>query len=264
MSFTRERRNALIARYRTVRAAEDELWPRVRTEAERAELAAIRTERAALGTAIRHELPHVPMSRCPFCDFVAEEQFDPYGIDGYWWQRAHSIRGSGSPPRCGHYFAFTGALALARPIDVLDFSVETGPEAPFVVPRLLEPPGMKMVISSTPVGRHTGYPIFYYGDPIDWEVEGPADWGHHLWLIYRNGFRAGKEARMVHDEECDFDLAPWIARGKVQYILPGDETLTLRSTVEGCPYLDLPGRRVHNRIYQGELWPKLDEPTSGS
>jgi len=263
VSFTRERRCELVSRYRAARVAEDALWPRARTEAEHAELAAIRSERSALAAAIRHELPYVRMSRCPFCGFVAEEQFDPYGIDGYWWQQAVAIRCSGTPSRCPHYFCFTGALALARPIEVLDFAVEPGPEVPFVVPRLLEPSGMKMVISSTPVGRHTGYPIFYYGDPIDGDLEGPVDWGHHLWLVYRNGYRAGGSSRMVADEECDYDLAPWIARGKVQYILPGDETLTLRSTVEGCPYLNLPGRRVHNRIYKGELWPKLDEPPAG-
>lgn len=264
MSFTRERRDALVSRYRTVRAAADELWPRARTEAERAELAALRKESSALSAALDAEMPYVPMSRCPFCGFVAEQQFDPYGIDGYWWQQVLSLRGVGSPPRCAHYFCFTGALALARPIDVLDFEVEPGPEAPFVVPSLLEPPGMKMVISSTPVGRHTGYPHFYYGDPIVKEQNGVNDWGYHQWSVYREGKRGGWASRMVFDEECDFDLAPWIARGKVQYILPGDETLTLRSTVEGCPYLNLPGRRVHNRIYKGELWPKLDEPSAGS
>lgn len=263
MSFTRERRCELVSRYRAARVAEDALWPRARTEAEHAELAAIRSERSALAAAIRHELPYVRMSRCPFCGFVAEEQFDPYGIDGYWWQQAVAIRCYGSPPRCPHYFCFTGALALARPVDVLDFDVEPGPEVPFVVPSLLEPSGMKVVISSTPVGRHIGYPIFYYGEPIVEEQTGLNDWGYHQWSAYCDGKRAGWSSRRVLRHECDYDLAPWIARGKVQYILPGDETLTLRSTVEGCPYLNLPGRRVHNRIYKGELWPKLDEPPAG-
>lgn len=260
MSFTSERRDDLVTRYRAARAEEDALAARARTPDERRRLAALRDETAELAAALRSELPRVPMSRCPFCAAVAEQQFDPYGIDGYWWQQALAIRGSGSPPRCAHYFCFVGALALARPIEVLDFDVEPGPEVPYVVPSILEHPGMMMVISSTPVGRHTGYPLFYYGDPVASGVEGPSDWGYHQWSAYEGGQRAGWSSRMLLNSECDYDLAPWIARGKVQYILPGDETMTLRSTVEGCPYLDLPGRRVHNRIYKGELWPKLDEP----
>jgi hypothetical protein len=40
-------------------------------------------------------------------------------------------------------------------------------------------------------------------------------------------------------EEYDFDLAPWIRKGKLLWIAPDDPTFTLRSFVARCPYIDL-------------------------
>ena len=258
MGFTKERRQQLIQAIDDITAEEARVLAGAAPgRSER--LDELLAQGIPLARAFRAEMPVLSMSRCPFCGFIAEQAFDPYGIDGFWWRGPTATRGDGAPPRCLHYFCFTGALALARPIEVLPFDVEPGPEVPFVVPSILDHPGMCVVISSTPVGRHTGYPIFYYGDPIIPETTGLNDWGHTQRYAYRDGECVGWSSRNLLDEECDYDLAPWVARGKVQYILPGDDTLTLRSGVDGCPYLDLPGRRVLNRISNGVIYP-LDTP----
>ena len=57
----------------------------------------------------------------------------------------------------------------------------------------------------------------------------------------------------------DFDLQPWIAQGKLSWIAPGDETLTLR-TGEPCPYVGLPGVRAPQSIERGVL-SHIDLPT---
>lgn len=254
MKFTKERRQALIDTINVIEAEDARLvaaapgaWTREREQ--------LQEQRRPLARAIRDEMPMIPMSRCPFCGFVAEQTFDPHGIDGLWWRGPGATREVQAPPRCPHYFCFTGALALARPLEVLPFAVSPGPEVPFVVPSILTHPGMRVVISSTPVGRHTGYPIFYFGDPIIPETAGLNDWGHHLWTYYEDGQPRGSRGRLLFDEECDYDLALWVAKGKVLYILPGDETMTLRTGVDGCPYLDLPGRRILNRLHNGVLYP---------
>lgn len=255
MKFTKERRQTLIDAINVIEAEDARLvaaapgaWTRAREQ--------LQKQREPFADAILAEMPMLPMSRCPFCGFVAEQTFDPHGIDGLWWRGPGATREIHAPPRCPHYFCFTGAVALARPLDVLPFGVSLGPEVPFVVPSILKHPGMRVVISSTPIGRHTGYPIFYYGDPIIPETAGLNDWGHHLWTYYEDGQPRGSRGRLLFDEECDYDLAPWVAQGKVRYVLPGDETMTLRTGVDGCPYLDLPGRRRLNRLHNGVLYPR--------
>ncbi len=53
--------------------------------------------------------------------------------------------------------------------------------------------------------------------------------------------------------DADFDLAPWIEQGKVFWIAPGDESMTLRSDVQGCPYLNLLGSREFVSICRGKV-----------
>ncbi len=259
MAVTKERRQELVRAIDALDAEATQQLDANRGRGLTPRFHELRDQQAVVEDVLLAELPMLALSRCPFCGFVAEQAFDPYGIDGLWWRGPRAIREAEAPPRCPHYFCFTGALALARPVDMLPFDVAPGPEVPFVVPSILEHPGMRVVISSTPVGRHTGYPIFYYGDPIIPETSGLNDWGHHLWTSYDDGKPGGSAGRLLFDNECDYALAPWVARGKVLYILPGDDTLTLRSGVDGCPYLDLPGRRVLNRISNGVIYP-LDTP----
>jgi hypothetical protein len=202
----------------------------------------------------RAGLPVLALSRCPVCQEVFRNRFDPYGLDGLWWGK-RSAAGFVSDG-CPHYFALSGAVRLGAPLERTSGKVEPGPEAPFVVRRLIEHPALRAVIYSLPVGPHTAFPIFYFADPFPWDIERINTWtkddycftegGRWWWRSYLDSLR-----------DYDFDLAPWIERGKVFYIRPGDESMQLRNTVEGCPYLNLPGHRVPVRIDRGQvIWPK--------
>ena len=65
--------------------------------------------------------------------------------------------------------------------------------------------------------------------------------------------------RSVPDDPADFDydLELYIRTGRLLWIAPGDETLTLRSTVEGCPFLGLPGMRHPVGLRDGVIWDSL-------
>ncbi len=70
------------------------------------------------------------------------------------------------------------------------------------------------------------------------------------------------EERNDHPYEpaWDFELAPWIQAGKLLWIAPGDDALALRSDVDACPYLALPGHRGITRLQDGEAWWPDDVP----
>ena len=58
----------------------------------------------------------------------------------------------------------------------------------------------------------------------------------------------------LHIEEYDFELSPWIEAGKLHWIKSGDESLTLMTSTENCPYIGLKGNRELQRIERGEVW----------
>ncbi|MBK9034357.1 MAG: hypothetical protein IPL61_24340 [Myxococcales bacterium] len=252
---TPQRRTELLVRHGALDQELERLAVGPYSTEKKRRMTEIHRETAALRDEYLAGLPQLALSRCPSCTDLAIDRFDDAGIDGLWWRYDRNVRRYEAPRRCRHYFCFTGALTTVAPVESTYYTVEPGPDVPFVVPQILEGEGMRAVLWSLPVGRHTGYPIFYYGDPIIAETYGLNDWGDASWGSYTDGNPAGWASRFLLDEECDFDLAPWIARGKLLYILPGDATMTLRSDVAGCPYLDLPGRRYSVAIRNGQVRP---------
>lgn len=203
-------------------------------------------------------LPRPAVARCPYTGSVVQHSVDTGGIDGPWWNYAFPIRPMEqlSPT----FFAFTGALRLVDPIPNVASLVKPGPEAPFVVPRLLAAPRMRAVLSSIAVGDCAGWTITYFTDtPV--AIERFNDWGSCRYWVDGLGI---KWDSMTEDAEpLDFDLAPWIQRGALQWIAPGDPELVLRSTPDGCPYLGLPGRHTFVRVQDGTVW-ELDGPSPGA
>ena len=66
-----------------------------------------------------------------------------------------------------------------------------------------------------------------------------------------------KSGELVEDPATfEYELAPWIDRGKLSWIAPGDAALTLRSTAKDCPYLGLDGVREPQHIEAGKVWTK--------
>jgi len=178
-------------------------------------------------------LPRVSVARCPFTGEIARLAIDTYGIDGPWWNAATPLRAADARPST--LVCVAGALRLNGAAEVTAHAVEPGPGVPWVSPRLLALDGVQAVVQSIEVGPHLGWTIAYFS-----EVPGVPplpEWGM--------GTPAG--------ESRDTDLAPWIERGRLAWIAPGDETLTLRRDLEGCPYVGLPGERGLQRIEGGAV-----------
>jgi hypothetical protein len=201
-------------------------------------------------------LPRLEFARCPFTGWVQKHTFDPYGLDGLWW----NLRAPARPlreriPTCQ---AITGAVRIEPPVETFPFLAKPGPGAPFVIPRLLEHPQVQAVVSQLACGRHQAFCIAYFApDEVD-GVEWPNDWGaNERWAEGGATYGGWTEAPDFEDE-WDFDLAPWIQRGKLLWIAPGDRSLTLQNSLQGCPFLNLPGTRSMQYVQDGRVWTAAD------
>lgn len=201
-------------------------------------------------------LPRVGVARCPFTHEAVTHTLDTFGIDGPWWSYLEPVRpvDEGLPPTV---LAVSGALRVGESPPYTSFLVKGGPEAPFVVPRLLELGPVRAVVSSVKVGDLTGYPVVYFADPMVHGVTRLNSWGSNLYWFRDTDGSWGWSRNYEDQEELDFDLERWIKAGKLLWIAQGDETSALHDGVEDCPYLDLPGRRTFVRTQFGETW----EPT---
>lgn len=196
--------------------------------------------------------PYVPLSRCPFTQQVFRPSLDPYGLDGLFWKFDAAARRS--EPMRGSLFAFTGALRLGDPVEAAPFLVRPGPEAPFVVPRILHHDAIRAVLSSVPIGRHTAYAIIYFSQHPVMDLERFNTWGLDDYSLEIDTDEYGWNSSTPMLQDYDFELAPWIQQGKLHWIAPGDESLTIREGLAGCPYLNLAGRRLPLCIQDGEVW----------
>ncbi|MGG6297164.1 hypothetical protein ACQ4M4_22455 [Leptolyngbya sp. AN02str] len=230
----------------------------------------------------KNQVPVVPLSRCPFCQAINYHSFDFYDLDGLWWATgAHDwrriVESNVYRPRerhrlCPHFWSLSGAVALRGEPSSSPLSVSPGPEVPFVFTHTLNFPAIKVVISQFNVGSHIAYPLVYFSEvkPVPWDDVRPQfkEWSNTIAITFDekdgspNPNLENIEYPMVYlnyppyDRAADdFDLAPWIKQGRVLWIAPGDETLTLKQQVEGCPYLDLPGRRDRVQVLNGQIYP---------
>lgn len=207
-------------------------------------------------------LPRVRMSVCPFCATVLKRAFDPYGLDGPWWH-VDLLCEIQEPAACEHFRVLLGAFRLAnREPDEARERVWPGPEVPFVVPDLMALPGMLAVVGEKRTERlDTVWPIAYYSDE---EID-PA-FLHQPWL--RDSFwfvdsDSGEAAWSISNAVWDFELAPWVSRGKLRWTdLAAEEPEAIRYA-EGrpCPFVDLPGERRPQEIAWGSR--RTMEPPDG-
>lgn len=198
-------------------------------------------------------LPRVELTRCPYTKFTVRHTFDPYGLDGLWW----NFEGPARPLNERLYTcqALTGAVALTAPVEPFPFLAQPGPGAPYVMPELFERPEVRAVVSSVECGRHKAYCVAYFApDEVD-GLRWPNDWGTgRRWS--EGGTKAGGwfDAGEPAPADMDFELRPWLESGKLLWIAPGDESLTLRDGAAGCPYVGLGGERRWQRVSMGEVW----------
>ncbi len=244
--FHAAERAAILARFRAGWETIDRARELHDAEAE------ARREMAEAAEAYVDAVPIVVLSRSPFTGEVFETSLDIDGIDGLWWAYDYDYRPWVEPPR--GLFAWTGALKLGGPIPTWSLKAMVGPEVPFVVPRILDHPAIRAVVSSVLVGEHVGFPIVYYADPVPPDLERVDDWGHRFYSFVRPDGTPASAHSVQNDAAKDYDLGPWLDRGKLQWIVPGDLTLELVGGRDGCPYLDLPGERRRRYVQEGDTW----------
>jgi hypothetical protein len=196
-------------------------------------------------------VPFVPLSRCPICETVLEIRIDTVGIDAPWWWCDCPVDW-GIPQACEHFRVFLGAIDFRgrEPSEVNVWSVLAGPGAPFVIERMLEMEGMQAVISRVPLGSgDTGYLIAYFSaapvEPADLHQE----WRREKWIMPSPDGTALEN--MVNDP-WQFELLPWLERGKLLWIAPDDPDLRL-SEGTACPYRDLEGTRRSQLVEGGGI-----------
>ncbi|MFA7250051.1 MAG: hypothetical protein WC273_10520 [Dehalococcoidia bacterium] len=192
-------------------------------------------------------LPRVDLARCPFTGVTATLAIDTYGLDGPWWNALAVLRPVEARPVT--VIAVTGALHLNQPVERTRHLAKPGPGAPYILPRLLAVEGVRAVIRAVRIGAHLGWTITYFAERYPPGAQRANDWGADHYPL-GDGWDAVVEDTDAHD----FDLAPWIDRGLLSWIAPGDATLTAHGTVEGCPFVGLPGVRTLQRVEGADVW----------
>jgi len=204
----------------------------------------------------KHGLVNKPVSRCPFTGKILSTSVDTEGIDGLWWNSDNPIRLDVDAPKT--FFAYDGAMKLNDTLESTLFPILPGPDAPFVLPRLLSYDQVKAVISQVNVGEHIGYLMTYFCEPFLIYEPRINDWGtQRYWEpnpLAGDFTTPGKWISLdPQKSELDFDLTYWMEKGKLFWIKPGDESLRLRVNTENCPFLNLKSNGKYQEVKQGQL-----------
>ena len=238
LPLTKEERDALLER---AAGLERELYPPEGGPPEPTGPARVKT----LDTyyQVLHEygdrLLRAPFSRCPVTKQVLRRSLDPHGLGGPWWHKSRivEIEEPAAPPT---FQLVLGSLSLhGRVPEEALAEVIPGPEAPFVVPRLLQLPGMRAVISRLTLEHgDVAHVIAYFSSESL-----PPQVLHQHWLRQDLWFKtaSGGTSWLTKNDPYDFALVPYVEAGQVLWIAPGDDELRLQSGTAGCPYLEIPG-----------------------
>jgi hypothetical protein len=246
--FDAAERAALLERYfAAYRAADAAELARPERDA-----SAFRAEMKEIAKVYVDAVPIMALSRSPFTGEVFETSFDPFGLDGLWWAYDHQFRPYLEWP--ADLVGFTGSVKIRGPLPGFSLKTMPGPEAPFVLPELMADPATVVVISSVMVGPHVGLPITYWSTTPHETLAHVDDWGMRSFAFQRSDGSMVSGHATQADEDKDFELRPWVESGRVRWIAPGDESLTVRTGVDGCPYLDLPGERRRRYLQEGDTW----------
>ena len=256
--LTREERDHLLARAADL---EQRLYPTGEDDA--GPTGATRVKLLDTYYQVLHEygdrLPRIPVSRCPHTRQIVKRALDPFCLDGPFWHKSRVVRieEPAAPPTLR---VLLGSLDLhGRAPAEVRAEVIPGPEAPFVVPRLLRLPDMRAVISrmTLPSGDTVHFIAYFTGAAI------PMQFMHQEWLRqdlwYPN--ESGGTSWLTKNDPHDFDLAPWIASGQVSWIEPDDVELRLQDATLGtsCPFVGYPGD-PHPQMLSGGKHYRLERP----
>lgn len=185
-------------------------------------------------------LPRLPVSCCPYDGKPLYRTFDPYGLDGPWWRPDATPE---EAPACPHFCVLRGAVHYqGRSPQAGDFEVHPGPEVPYVIPRLLEMDGMIAVIAQLEMENgFLAYTITYFAERRPPPQDLTAGWAR---TVHAYTTQLGEAGWSVPNDVWDFDLQPWLEKGKIRWCPPGsDNTFLSTDPPDQCPYVNLPGTR---------------------
>lgn len=202
-------------------------------------------------------LPVITLATCPFTSKPLLRSFDPFGLDGPWWQPGAKRF---APPAPYTFCVLRGAVHFqGKKVVGPTLEAAVGPEVPYVIPRLLELGNMTAVIGE--VAMTPGYKAFtiaYFADPKPHARDLTADWPDTSYT-WKTLF--GETGSVIPVDKWDFDLKPWITKGKVRWCVPGSGNSKLAppapKSITGaseCPYLDLKGRREYLLVKGDKVW----------
>ncbi len=160
-----------------------------------------------------HWLPPRKLSRCPFCQEDLNLKFDPVDFNGFWWMD-RTERTANNQPTCPHFVLLTGAVDR-KGNDKQDplIPIIPGPDKTFVIPTILEKDGMKAVVSD--VAMNCGYvahPIAYFLEDPPEQLKPDQQWGRKSFYYQPD---ATKEEVHITEDDFDFEIEPWIEKGKL-------------------------------------------------
>jgi hypothetical protein len=195
-------------------------------------------------------LPRVQMSVCPYCAKPYMHSFDPFGLDGLWWHEERLVTVN-EPAACKHFRVLLGAYKVTRknPSEATG-NVRPGPEVPFVVPDLLDLPGMRAVIGR--LEMKTGdiaYPIAYFSDVKTRAIDLCASW---LQVEYWFKDESGNSGWNITNDEWSFDLEKYIADGRLGWVDLAAKKPRVKSSAGKCPFVGLEGVQQPQIIYTGD------------
>jgi len=199
-----------------------------------------------------NRLPVFVLGRCPYCQKPLQSAFDPWGIDGFWWQQ--KLTGLRPKPEgCEHFQVLTGALNLnGKPPVGGREDAHVGPAVPYVIPKVLSLPDMTAIVSALPMENgYVAYPIAYFASQPP-----PLPALANPWTLTSCTFTINGRASFAYmTDPWDFDLLPWVNQGKLRWLEPGDKNHALsRRPPAEFPYATLPGPRLRQTIVKDQVF----------
>ena len=248
-AFSKAERDALVHRAYEM---ERQLYPRPGEEPLSVREAGMVRERFYASLAeYADRLPRMVLSICPYCDAPLKRAFDPFGLDGWWWHVDLQVSFD-EPVPCDHFQVLLGALSLrGRAPAEVRAEVRPGPDVPFVVPALLDLPGMIAVVGR--IELMTGdiaYPIGYFSDQ-----EIPPLQLHQPWCRNMYWFKDedGNSVWSVANDEFDFELPPYVESGDLRWVdLNAPDSGVFPHGDEIFPWSGLEGVRERQQLVAGE------------
>jgi hypothetical protein len=251
--FTKAQRVRLLSEYQTAMRAYNAIMDEIDEQNAEAQSAKAKPFMAVAESREREyfsRLHYIPMSCCPYDNQPLIRSFDPFGFDGLWWNSSATPE---ELPACKHFCVLLGAVNFQgqEPVGG-DFKARPGPEVPYVIPALLEMPGMLAVISQVQMDKgYIAYPIAYFAETPPPPEQLVPGWGRTMHVYTTPEGESGWKGA---NDPWDFDLKPWLQMGKIRWCPPEDPSTLSSDPPEQCPYVDLQGLQERVVIEDRKFW----------